>query len=239
MRSFRAENVSHLVKAILDREKAVAQETFRQIAGRYPITLTRDLHRAKQWVRHHARGTERYGLVASSKAQRLKPDAIDIHVDVDPVHWFLKDKDDTRSSYYLEDAATEFQVQGLELDWACVAWDGDLRFSEEGWNHHFFRGNRWCRIANAENQRYLRNAYRVLLTRADRGWLSMSRLGIRRITRADLRFMIRRTSISARSVFRCWPERSCFHARLKGDRRFGTQAAHGDSARRRTTEEFR
>ena len=75
------------------------------------------------------RGSERFGLVASSKAQRLKPHAIDIRVNIDPVHWFLNDKEDTRSSYYLEDAATEFQVQGLELDWTCVTWDGDLRFT--------------------------------------------------------------------------------------------------------------
>lgn len=169
MRSFRAKNVSSLVKAILDRERDVARETYRQVAGRYPIAITRDLPRTKQWVREHARGTERYGLVASSKAQRLKPDAIDIRVDVNPVHWFLNDREDTRSSYYLEDAATEFQVQGLELDWACVAWDGDLRFSEAGWRHHYFRGDRWCAIKNEDNQRYLCNAYRVLLTRARQG----------------------------------------------------------------------
>jgi Schlafen group 3, DNA/RNA helicase domain len=169
MRSFRAENVSYFVKAILDRERDAARETYRQLADRYPIAITRDLNRAKQWVREHARGTERYGLVASSKAQRLKPDAIDIRVDVNPVHWFLNDKDDTRSSYYLEDAATEFQVQGLELDWACVAWDGDLRFSEAGWRHHYFRGDRWCEIKSQDNQRYLCNAYRVLLTRARQG----------------------------------------------------------------------
>lgn len=83
-----------------------------------------------------------YGLLASSKAQRLKPYAIDIRVDVNPVHWFLNGKEDTRSSYYLEDAATEFQVQGLELDWACVAWDGDLRFADSGWSYHHFRGDR-------------------------------------------------------------------------------------------------
>ncbi len=169
MRSFRAENVSSLVKAILDRDRDVARETYRALANRYPIAITRDLQQAKQWVREHARGTERYGLVASSKAQRLKPDAIDIRVDVDPVCWFLNDKADTRSSYYLEDAATEFQVQGLELDWACVAWDGDLRFSEAGWKHHYFRGDRWCDIKSLENQRYLCNAYRVLLTRARQG----------------------------------------------------------------------
>jgi Uncharacterized conserved protein (DUF2075) len=120
-------------------------------------------------VPDHSRGTERYALVASSKAQRLNPDAIDIRVDVDPVCWFLNDRADTRSSYYLEDAATEFQVQGLELDWACVAWDGDLRFSEGVWRHHYFRGDRWCDIKSLENQRYLCNAYRVLLTRARQG----------------------------------------------------------------------
>ncbi len=170
MRSFRAENVSAFVKAMLDCNKADAQQTFKQLADRFPIAICRDLRRAKQWILDHARGSERYGLVASSKAHRLKPDAIDIRVDVNPVHWFLNDRDDTRSSYYLEDAATEFQVQGLELDWACVAWDGDLRFDDPGWKYHYFRGDRWCRISNSDNQRFLCNAYRVLLTRADKGW---------------------------------------------------------------------
>ena len=100
---------------------------------------------------------------------RLKPHAIDIRVSVDPVHYFLNDKDDTRSSYYLEDASTEFQVQGLELDWVCVAWCGDFRFNGSGWNYHDFRGDRWCNIANPDNRVYLRNAYRVLLTRARQG----------------------------------------------------------------------
>ncbi len=169
MRSFRAENVSCFVKALLDCETADARQAFAQLGGRYPIAVTRDLFRAKQWVRSRARGTERFGLVASSKAQRLKPDAIDIRVDVNPVHWFLNGKEDTRSSYYLEDAATEFQVQGLELDWTCVAWDGDLRFAGSGWSFHHFRGERWCNIACADNRRYLCNAYRVLLTRARQG----------------------------------------------------------------------
>lgn len=90
-------------------------------------------------------------------------------MDVNPVHWFLNEKEDTRSSYYLEDAATEFQVQGLELDWACVTWDGDLRFTGSEWSFHDFRANRWCNIASADHRRYLRNAYRVLLTRARQG----------------------------------------------------------------------
>jgi len=169
MRSFRAENVSAFVKALLDCEKQQAREAFAQLASRYPIALTRDLYRAKRWIHDHARGSERYGMVASSKAQRLKPHAIDIRVDVDPVHWFLNEKEDTRSSYYLEDAATEFQVQGLELDWTCVTWDGDLRFTNSGWSFHDFRGDRWTNILNPENQVYLRNAYRVLLTRARQG----------------------------------------------------------------------
>ena len=169
MRSFRAENVSAFVKALLDCDKHLAREAFVGFANRYPIAVTRNLKLAKQWIRNRARGTERFGLVASSKAQRLKPHAIDIRVNVDPVHWFLNGKGDTRSSYYLEDAATEFQVQGLELDWACVTWDGDLRFTDSGWSFHDFRGDRWCNIVNSDNQRYLRNSYRVLLTRARQG----------------------------------------------------------------------
>ena len=169
MRSFRAENVSAFVKALLDCDKAAAKKTFAELSGRYPIAITRDLNAAKRWIRQRARGTERYGLVASSKAMRLKPHAIDIRVSVDPVHYFLNERNDTRSSYYLEDAATEFQVQGLELDWVCVNWDGDFRFSGSDWNYHDFRGNRWCNISDADNRVYLRNAYRVLLTRARQG----------------------------------------------------------------------
>ena len=169
MRSFRAENVSTFVKNLLDCEKQKAREVFARFADHYPMVVTRDLRLAKQWIQAHARGTERFGMVASSKAQRLKPHAIDIRVEVDPVHWFLNGRQDTRSSYYLEDAATEFQVQGLELDWTCVTWDGDLRFDESGWSYHDFRGDRWTTILNPQNRIYLRNAYRVLLTRARQG----------------------------------------------------------------------
>src|SRR5262249_8864884 len=171
MRSFRAENVSAFVKALLDCDKAEAKKAFAELSARYPIAITRDLNAAKRWIRERARGTERYGLVASSKAMRLKPHAIDIRVSVDPVHYFLNDKDDTRSSFYLEDAATEFQVQGLELDWVCVNWDADFRFNGSGWDYRDFRGNRWCNISNSDNRVYLRNAYRVLLTRARQGMI--------------------------------------------------------------------
>jgi hypothetical protein len=169
MRSFRADNVSTFVKAVLDQERHAASEALEKMEERFPIAITRDLDAAKEWVRDHARGSERYGLVASSKAQRLKPHAIDIRVEVNPVHWFLNDKDDTRSSYYLEDAATEFQVQGLELDWTCVTWDADLRLHDRGWSFHDFRGSGWQNVNKLANQRYLINAYRVLLTRARQG----------------------------------------------------------------------
>lgn len=169
MRSFRAENVSAFIKAILDGEIQIARDHMAKLRGRYPIVLTRDLSKAKRWILDHARGSERYGLVASSAAHRLKPYAVDIRVETNPVHWFLNDKDDTRSSCFLEDAATEFQVQGLEVDWACVTWDGDFRFAEGGWSYHSFRGSKWDRILKADRRNYLRNAYRVLLTRARQG----------------------------------------------------------------------
>jgi len=169
MRSFRSEKVSALVKAIIDLDVHQSTTHLREVETKYPIRLTRSLQTAKNWIKKQARGTERYGLVASSSAHRLKPDSIDIRFNIDPVHWFLNEKDDTRSSYYLEDAATEFQVQGLELDWACVAWDGDLRCIGRSWSHHFFRGNRWCKVSNPEKKKYLCNAYRVLLTRARQG----------------------------------------------------------------------
>ncbi|NDB69483.1 MAG: DUF2075 domain-containing protein, partial [Methylocystaceae bacterium] len=169
MRSFRAENVSAFVKAVLDCESSRASQMLAQISSRYPIVLTRDLACAKAWIRSNARGSERYGMVASSSAHRLKPHAIDIRVDIDPIHWFLNDSDDTRSSCYLEDAATEFQVQGLELDWVCMNWDADLRFSNAGWDYRSFVGAKWNLVNKPERKQYLLNAYRVLLTRARQG----------------------------------------------------------------------
>lgn len=169
MRSFRAEHVSTFVKHLLDRDRVQATEALLAVRQRYPIVVTRDLSKAKQWLKSQARGTERYGIVVSSQAERLKPHAINVRSPMDPVHWFLDDKDDVRSSYYLEDVATEFHVQGLELDWACVVWDADLRVGPDGWRHHQFVGNKWQNIHKAERQLYLKNAYRVLLTRARQG----------------------------------------------------------------------
>ncbi|MFB0545094.1 MAG: DUF2075 domain-containing protein, partial [Asgard group archaeon] len=161
MRSFRAENVSLLVKQLLDLDIEGARHTLEQIK-KYPIVITRDLVEAKKWLRKKARGSERYGIVVSSQAERLKPHAIDVKSPMNPIHWFLNGKDDVRSSYYLEDVATEFHIQGLELDWVCVTWDADFRYTKEGWKHLSFRGNRWTYIRKEERKNYLKNAYRVL-----------------------------------------------------------------------------
>jgi DUF2075 family protein len=170
MRSFRAENVSLFVKQILDLDIEKASKTYQELKDKYPLVITRDLSRAKQWLKQKARGTERYGIVVSSQALRLKPYAIDVRASIDPIHWFLDDKTDVRSSYYLEDVATEFQIQGLELDWVCVAWDGDFRYSNsDGWAYKSFKGSKWQNINNENRKLYLKNAYRVLLTRARQG----------------------------------------------------------------------
>jgi hypothetical protein len=169
MRSFRAEHVSLLVKQLLDLNVDDARNTLEKVKTNYPIVITRNLSKAKQWLKHQARGSERYGIVVSSQAERLKPQCIFVKSPVNPIHWFLNGKDDTRSSYYLEDVATEFDVQGLELDWVCITWDADFRFTNNGWQHWSFRGNRWQKINKPERKIYLKNAYRVLLTRARQG----------------------------------------------------------------------
>lgn len=169
MRSFRAENVSLFVKQVLDLEPGNAHDTYQNLKNKYPIILTRDLQKAKKWLREHARGSERYGMVVSSQAQRLKPHAIDVKSPVDPIHWFLDGKADVRSSYYLEDVVTEFDIQGLEVDWACVTWDADFRYKQGDWEYRSFVGDRWNQIRKKERTVYLKNAYRVLLTRARQG----------------------------------------------------------------------
>lgn len=169
IRSFRAENLSSLVKSMLDLDISSAKQQLQQLSEKYPIVITRELTKAKSWLRTKAKGSERYGIVVSSQAQRLKPHAIDIRTPVDPIHWFLNGKEDVRSSYYLEDVATEFQVQGLELDWACVTWDADFRYAEGEWRSYSFVGDKWQNINKNDRKMYLKNAYRVLLTRARQG----------------------------------------------------------------------
>lgn len=168
MRSFRAEYLSKLVKEILDID-VNAKKTLLRIKEKYPIIITRDIIKAKIWLKEKARGSERYGIVVSSQAYRLKPLAIDVKTPINHVNWFLDDRDDVRSSYFLEDVATEFQIQGLELDWACVTWDGDLRLTNEGWKMYSFVGNKWQNVHKETRRKYMINAYRVLLTRARQG----------------------------------------------------------------------
>jgi hypothetical protein len=169
IRSFRAEKLSQLVGHILDDEPESAKAAFESIQAAYPICLTRDLCAARAWLRSRARGTERFGLVASSGAQRLRPEGIHIKAEIEPANWFLNDSADVRSSYYLEDVATEFAIQGLELDWAGVCWDGDFHHNHRQWIHQAFKGTKWQSVNDKSKRLYLKNAYRVLLTRARQG----------------------------------------------------------------------
>ena len=170
-RSYRAESLSLFVHQLLDLDVDAAKSTLSIIRDRYPIVLTRNLDAAKEWLRCHARGSERYGMLVSSKAFRLKPLAIDIRSQADIVPWFLNPITDIRSSLFLEDGATEFDIQGLELDWTCLVWDGDFRYDPDHncWQHFNFRSDRWQNINIAEGRAYQLNAYRVLLTRARQG----------------------------------------------------------------------
>ncbi len=169
LRSFRAEHLSTLIKNLLDQDIEMSTKNYELLKKKYPIVITRDIDKAKKWLQEKARGSERYGIVVSSQAHRLKPLAIDVKSPMDPIHWFLDKKEDVRSSFFLEDVATEFHVQGLELDWTCVTWDADFRYSTKGWEHYSFVGDRWNCIRKEERKKYLKNAYRVLLTRARQG----------------------------------------------------------------------
>ena len=169
MRSFRTPDLAAFVKALLDVDKEKAKELYRKIQDKYPILLTRELDEAKNWTRQHCKGTMRYGLIASSGALRLKPKGIFVKNEINVANWFLNDKTDVRSSYYFEDVASEFDIQGLELDYTIVAWDGDFRFDGTKWTYNNFVGTRWQKINSDDKKLYLKNAYRVLLTRARQG----------------------------------------------------------------------
>jgi hypothetical protein len=166
IRSFRAEKLSEFVGAVVAGEVEAARGLYEQIKATYPIKLTRDLGIARNWLRKQARGSERVGVVASSGASRLKPLGINVHEKIDATHWFLNGKDDVRSSHYLEDPATEFDIQGLELDWVGVCWDADFRSVDGKWAFHRFTGTKWQNVNDENRKIYLANAYRVLLTRA-------------------------------------------------------------------------
>jgi hypothetical protein len=147
----------------------IAKNISQDIATKYPICITRNLKLAKEWILAHARGSERYGILASSGADRLRPEGIFVNANIEVEHWFLDERTDVRSSYAMEGTATEFDIQGLELDWTIVAWDADLRHIDNHWEYKSFKGSKWQTIGDETRQRYLKNAYRVLLTRARQG----------------------------------------------------------------------
>lgn len=169
VRSFRTPDLAAFVKALLDANTTEAKFLYQKIKDKYPIIITRNLNTAKDWVRDHCQGTTRYGLIASSGALRLKPEGIFVKNEISVANWFLNDKEDVRSSYMLEDVVTEFDIQGLEIDYSVVAWDADYRYENEEWTYNNFVGNRWNNVSSEERQLYLKNAYRVLLTRARQG----------------------------------------------------------------------
>ena len=168
VRSFRSEKVSAWVHALLDTDEQ-AKSLWKEIQSNYPIVLTRDLQKAKAWVKAQAKGSERYGLVASSGARRLKALGVHVKNEIDVANWFLNPKYDVRSSYFLEDVATEFDVQGLELDWVCLAWGENFYYQDNQWHYQSFKGCKWQNINKEEDKQFTKNAYRVLLTRARQG----------------------------------------------------------------------
>ena len=171
LRSFRSEKLAEFVKLLLDNEPSAAAAVYSELSIHYPIILTRDLDKAKEWIRKKARGTERYGLLASSEGKRLRGIGIWVPSVINHVGWFLNEKDNVDSSYFLEVTASEFKVQGLEIDYSILAWDADLRRSGKGFDYFKFRGTRWNHVNNMQQQKYLKNAYRVLMTRARQGMI--------------------------------------------------------------------
>ena len=171
MRSFRAEALSAFVAHVVENRAAEACRVYGEVCDRYPIWLTRDLYQAREWLRDQARGSERYGLLASSGGYRLRPEGLHVKAEIDAPTWFLNDRSDVRSSFYCEEVGTEFDVQGLELDWTGVCWDADFRYRDGIWNFQRFHGTRWQQVNTAQKRLYLKNAYRVILTRARQGMI--------------------------------------------------------------------
>lgn len=167
-RAFRAQLLTEWVEEVLACSPQGASKTMEHLRD-YPIVMTRSLEGARAWLRERTRGLRRCGLLASSGARRLRPHGITVREKVDEAHWFLAPPEDVRSSNFLELALTEFGVQGLEVDWAGLAWGGDLTRSTEGWSIRSFKGTRWTRVGNPTEVDFVLNRYRVLLTRAREG----------------------------------------------------------------------
>lgn len=169
LRSYKAEKLSEWVAEVINHNPNPAKEIFGRFLQEYPIFLTRDLDRAREWLQGECRGTRRAGLVCSSGALRQRRYGIDPKAEIEVEKWFLEPKEDVRSSSFLELALTEFGIQGLELDYACLCWDADLRSVKDHWDFYKFIGTKWQKVRSETNQQYLKNKYRVLLTRAREG----------------------------------------------------------------------
>jgi len=170
LRSFRSAQLSNFVQQIISNNSAEAKSIYlNYIKKDYPIVVTRNIDTAREWLREKTKGSERMGIVASSGGIRLRPFGLNVKAKIDAPIWFLNDKDDIRSSFFLEEVATEFDIQGLELDWTCVAWDGNLFYHNNQWNYKKFTGTTWKNVNNEDVVNYLINSYRVLLTRARQG----------------------------------------------------------------------
>lgn len=171
LRSFRTPDLANFIKATLDLDVDTAKQIYEKIEDKYPIKITRDIIKAKKWVKNKSMGSQKFGLLASSGALRLKPEGIFVKNNIDVCNWFLNDKDDVRSCYALEDVVTEFDIQGLEVDYSIVCWDADFRIIDGKWSYKRFRGSQWINILKDEDKLYLKNTYRVLLTRARQGMI--------------------------------------------------------------------
>jgi hypothetical protein len=173
-RSLRAEQLASWVNYVLDGDATGAAEI--QITKRFPIFLTRSLGTARAKLHAQKKGENRYGLVGSSGATRLRSEGLEpsstFHAEYPWEHWYLADSNDVRSSYRCEVFATEFEIQGLELDWVGLCWGGDMIQKCGEWRLRSFRHgspSKWILIKNQEKIIYRKNAYRVLLTRARQG----------------------------------------------------------------------
>lgn len=171
LRSFRSERLSDFISNVIENETEKSKQIYKELIKNYPIYLTRNISIAEKFIKDKARGSERIGLVAHSNALRLKAEGIFVKSEIDVVNWFLNSIKDIRSSNALEDVATEFDIQGLELDFAIVAWDVNLIYENDNWVYRKFSGTKWRNIKNPPQQKYLLNSYRVLLTRARQGMI--------------------------------------------------------------------
>jgi hypothetical protein len=173
-RSLRADDLAKWVNLVLDGNAAEAEAL--KMTVRFPIFLTRSLDVARAKLKRESLGNSQFGLVGSSGAARLRAEGLepssDFHAAYPWRHWYLAGRGDIRSSYNCEVFATEFEIQGLELDWIGLCWSGDFIWSGETWvgrSLHFGRQSKWGLLRKIEKQQFRRNAYRVLMTRARQG----------------------------------------------------------------------